>query len=253
MVLLIKMGVGEAYMLKIAIVDDEYDQIQEINQVVSGFFTEKKITISIDLFTNGEDLLNATAMYDIIFLDIQMGGIDGIETAQKLRINNKRTALFYVTSYSDYVLKSMSLHPFAFIVKPYSKDEIYKNLEDYIEFTNNMSTESIIEYFKFQYEKQLIKINIDEICYFHYIGNRIIEIVTKTRKYQISDSISKLFETLNHKIFLMPEQSFIVNIEHISRIDGKDKTLVMKNGCIIPIARRKYTEFFNLLNEYLSN
>ena len=49
MVLLIKMGVGEAYMLKIAIVDDEYDQIQEINQVVSGFFTEKKILISVDL------------------------------------------------------------------------------------------------------------------------------------------------------------------------------------------------------------
>lgn len=240
-------------MIRIAVVDDEREQIDDLVEIISCFFNQENIKYIINDFESGETLLKSQISFDIIFLDIQMGGIDGIETAQKLRINNKRTALFYVTSYSDYVLKSMSLHPFAFIVKPYSKDEIYKNLEDYIEFTNNMSTESIIEYFKFQYEKQLIKINIDEICYFHYMGNRIIEIVTKTRKYQISDSISKLFETLNHKIFLMPEQSFIVNIEHISRIDGKDKTLVMKNGCIIPIARRKYTEFFNLLNEYLSN
>lgn len=240
-------------MIRIAVVDDEREQIDNLIEIISCFFSQKHIKYMIDDFESGESLLKSQTIFDIIFLDIQMRGIDGIETAQKLRINNKQTALFYVTSYSDYVLKSMSLHPFAFIVKPYSKDEIYKNLEDYIAFTNKMSMDSITEYFKLQYEKQLIKINIDEICYFHYIGNRIIEIVTKTRKYQISDSISKLFETLNHKIFLMPEQSYIVNIGHISRIDGTDKTLVMKNGCIIPIARRKYTEFFNLLNEYLSN
>lgn len=240
-------------MIRIAVVDDEREQIDNLFEIISCFFSQKHTKYMIDDFENGETLLKSETVFDIIFLDIQMSGIDGIETAQKLRINNKHTALFYVTSYSDYVLKSMSLHPFAFIVKPYSKDEIYKNLEDYIAFTNNMNMDSITEYFKLQYKKQLIKINVDEICYFHYIGNRIIEIVTKTRKYQISDSISKLFETLNHKIFLMPEQSFIVNIGHISRIDGNDKTLVMKNGCIIPIARRKYTEFFNLLNEYLSN
>lgn len=240
-------------MIRIAVVDDEREQIDHLIEIISCFFSQKHIKYMIDDFESGENLLKSKTVFDIIFLDIQMSGIDGIETAQKLRINNKRTALFYVTSYSDYVLKSMSLHPFAFIVKPYSKDDIYKNLEDYIAFTNNINMDSITEYFKLQYEKQLIKIKIDEICYFHYIGNRIIEIVTQTRKYQISDSISKLFETLNHKIFLMPEQSFIVNIGHISRIDGNDKTLVMKNGCIIPIARRKYTEFFNLLNEYLSN
>ena len=54
MILLIKIE-GEIAVLKIAIVDDEYDQIQKINQVVSRFFTEKKISISVDLFTNGED------------------------------------------------------------------------------------------------------------------------------------------------------------------------------------------------------
>lgn len=239
-------------MIRIAVVDDEREQIDNLFEIISCFFSQKHTKYMIDDFENGETLLKSETVFDIIFLDIQMSGIDGIETAQKLRINNKQTALFYVTSYSDYVLKSMSLHPFAFIVKPYSKDEIYKNLEDYIAFTNNMNMDSITEYFKLQHKKQLIKINVDEICYFHYIGNRIIEIVTKTRKYQISDSISKLFETLNHKIFLMPEQSFIVNIGHILRIDGKDKTLVMKNGCIIPIARRKYNEFLNMLNKYLS-
>lgn len=239
-------------MIRIAVVDDEREQIDNLIEIISCFFIQKYIKYMIDDFENGETLLKSETVFDIIFLDIKMSGIDGIETAQKLRINHKQTALFYVTSYSDYVLKSMSLHPFAFILKPYSKDEIYKNLEDYIAFTNNMNMDSITEYFKLQYKKQLIKINIDEICYFHYIGNRIIEIVTKTRKYQISDSISNLFDTLNHNIFLMPEQSFIVNIGHISRIDGKDKTLVMKNGCIIPIARRKYNEFLNMLNKYLS-
>ena len=121
-------------MLKIAIVDDEYDQIQKINQVVSRFFTEKKISISVDLFTNGEDLLNGATLYDIIFLDIQMTGIDGIETGQRLRVNNKNAAMFYITSYQAYIQKSMTIHPFAFIVKPFTDEIIRKNLDDYLKY-----------------------------------------------------------------------------------------------------------------------
>ena len=103
-------------MLKIAIVDDEYNQIQKINQVVSVFFSEREIAISVDLFTSGEDLLNSSTMYDIIFLDIEMSGINGIETGQRLRVNNKNAAMFYITSFQNYIQQSMTIHPFAFIV-----------------------------------------------------------------------------------------------------------------------------------------
>ena len=95
-------------MIRIAVVDDEREQIDHLIEIISCFFSQKHIKYMIDDFESGENLLKSKTVFDIIFLDIQMSGIDGIETAQKLRINNKRTALFYVTSYSDYVLKSMA-------------------------------------------------------------------------------------------------------------------------------------------------
>ena len=61
-------------MIKIAIVDDEINQIQKIQQIVSDFFEDKKIQININTFTSGEALLSDSNSYNLIFLDIQMNG-----------------------------------------------------------------------------------------------------------------------------------------------------------------------------------
>ena len=122
-------------MIRIAIVDDELAQIQLIQKIVEDFFEEKHKQISINTFTSGEALLSNSICYDLIFLDIQMNGINGIETAQRLRVKNKKAALLYITSYQDYIQKSMTIHPFAFILKPISKEEVRKNLDDYLIYT----------------------------------------------------------------------------------------------------------------------
>lgn len=253
MVLLIKMGVGEAYMLKIAIVDDEYDQIQEINQVVSGFFTEKKITISIDLFTNGEDLLNATAMYDIIFLDIQMPGIDGIETGQRLRVNNKNAAMFYITSYKDYIQQSMTIHPFAFIVKPFTEEIVRGNLDDYLKYKHCDKKKQKEVFMIDTVDDRHFNVNMNEIMYFSYKGERITAVFMKNSSFEIKNSLTSIYENLNHDCFVIPHRSFIVNLQHIKEIDGKSKNIVMKNGDLVFIARGKYNDVINSLTGYIAN
>lgn len=252
MILLIKME-GEIAVLKIAIVDDEYDQIQKINQVVSRFFTEKKISISVDLFTNGEDLLNGATLYDIIFLDIQMTGIDGIETGQRLRVNNKNAAMFYITSYQAYIQKSMTIHPFAFIVKPFTDEIIRKNLDDYLKY----------KYYDKKKQKELFMIdtiddrhfnvNMNEIMYFSYKGERITAVFMKDSSFEIKNSLTSIYEKLNHNYFVIPHRSFIVNLQHIHEIDGKNKNIVMKNGDLVFIARGKYNDIINSLSRYIAN
>lgn len=253
MVLLIKMGVGEAYMLKIAIVDDEYDQIQEINQVVSGFFTEKKILISVDLFTSGEDLLNATAMYDIIFLDIQMPGIDGIETGQRLRVNNKNAAMFYITSYQNYIQQSMTIHPFAFIVKPFTDEDIRKNLDDYLKYKHCDKKKQKELFMIDTVDDRHFNVNMNEIMYFSYKGERITAVFMKNSSFEIKNSLTSIYENLNHDCFVIPHRSFIVNLQHIKEIDGKSKNIVMKNGDLVFIARGKYNDVINSLTGYITN
>lgn len=252
MVLLIKWG-DEVIMLKIAIVDDEYQQIQKINQVVSGFFTEKKISISVDLFTSGEDLLNAAAMYDLIFLDIQMPGIDGIETGQRLRVNNKNAAMFYITSYKDYIQQSMTIHPFAFIVKPFTDEDINKNLDDYLKYQYNAKKKQKEIFMIDTVDDRHLNVNMNEILYFSYKGERITAVFMKDSSFEIKNSLTVIYEQLNHDCFVIPHRSFIVNLQHIKEIDGKSKNIVMKNGDLIFISRRKYNDVINSLSGYIAN
>ena len=241
-------------MLRIAIVDDESLQIQLIQKIAEDFFEGKHKQISINTFTSGEALLADSICYDLIFLDIQMSGIDGIETAQRLRVKNKKSALIYITSYQNYIQKSMTIHPFAFILKPVSEEEVRKNLDDYLIYTDFVNEKNPSElYYLNTTDDRHFYINMDDILYFHYLDNRIVEVVLHNAKYKIKDSMTNIYSLLNHEYFIIPNQSFIVNVHHIDEIDGKNKKLVMKNGGLVLIPRRKYNEVIEILNRYIAD
>lgn len=241
-------------MIRIAVVDDEIDQIQKIEQVLSQFFKQKEIQICIDTFNNGESLLEKDFSYDIIFLDIMMNGIDGIETAQRFRVNHKNSALFYITSFQDYIQKSMTIHPFAFIVKPFSSQEIIKNLEDYLKYNDSVGKKKSKDiYMIHSIDERHLKINMSDILYFYYKGNRIVEIITNNSEFKIKGSLAGIYSELNHNFFIFPHRSFIVNLHQIREIDGKNKKIVMKNGNLILIARDKYNEVIDALSYYIAD
>ena len=241
-------------MLRIAIVDDEHEERTAISKIVNDFFKEKNTQIILNTFSGGEALLNDKTSYDVIFLDIQMGeGIDGIETAQKLRVDNKNAALFYVTSYRDYIQQSMTIHPFAFIVKPFSQKEICGNLEDYVEYAKLKIEKENSELYRISaIEGRIINLNINNILYFHYMENRTIDVITADSTYTIKEKLSNIYDTLEHSRFIMPNQSFIVNISGIKEIDSKNKKIVMQNDDLILISRRKYNNMLDSINHYLS-
>lgn len=241
---------GGGTMLRIAIVDDEIEQIQKIGQVVSQFFEQKEIQISIDTFCNGEKLLKKDFSYDIIFLDIMM---DGIETAQRFRVNHKKSELFYITSFQDYIQNSMTIHPFAFIAKPFSDNEIVQNLEDYLIYNYSDKKKSKEMYMIHTIDDRHMKINTSDILYFYYKGNRIVEVITDNSVYKIKNSLSGIYAELNHDDFIFPHRSFIVNLHQIKEIDGKNKKIVMKNGNLILISRDKYNDVIDALSCYITD
>lgn len=118
-------------MLRIAIVDDEPSVVDEIRQIVISFFQAQGKQIDISCFSSGEELISYHQKYDLIFLDIQMQGMDGIRTAQELRKNDKKAVMIYVTSFGSEMARSFSVHPFAFLEKPVNADLLRKNLQDY--------------------------------------------------------------------------------------------------------------------------
>lgn len=239
-------------MIKIAIVDDEKEEVAKLSKTVADFFEEKEMEYKILPFYCGEDLLQCNIPVDIVFLDVEMGELSGIETAQRLRNWNKWAELIYVTSYGDYITKAMTFHPFDYITKPFYAEQIFKTLEDYLIHTNSIKAKSK-EYFQIKIENSCCYLEMNDIYYFYYCEDRTVEVKMRKEKYKIRDSITNIYNIVNRQYFIMPAPNVIVNIQHINKIDVKNKKLILENGEEILISRRKYKEVFDMLNRFMTN
>lgn len=232
--------------------DDEKEQVSLIKNIVTDFCEKRNMEYKILPFYCGEDLLECNIPIDVAFLDIQMGKIDGIETAQRLRTWNKWVALIYVTSYGEYIKKAMTIHPFSYITKPFKAEQISKVLEEYLEYQRSINA-GTKEYFQLNTNNFCRYIEMDDIYYFYYLEDRTVEVKLRKEKYKIKDSITNIYNIVDHRYFIVPAPSIIVNIQHIRNIDGKNKKLILENGEEILISRRKYKEVFDALNRYMTN
>lgn len=148
--------------------------------------------------------------------------------------------------------RSFTVHPFAFIVKPIQVDKFYNNLDDYLKYYTDSST-SEKQYAQILTKNQWVRIEESEICYFQYLENRQIEVVLKNGKsYYTKGSIANLYETLNQRLFIVPQQSFIINMEYIKNIDLQKKIIKMQNNMSISISRQKFNDIINQINAYVS-
>lgn len=223
-------------MLKIAIVDDEQRIVEEIQDIVTSFFKEHNKPIEISCFTSGEEIVSYHQCYDLIFLDIQMQGMDGIDTAVELRKNEKKAVMFYVTSYGSEMARSFAVHPFAFIEKPVDKAVIRKNLQDYMEYAFKEQGFKVIQ---FETLTGTAFIRPDEILYFEYIGNRKIRLVCDASDFFLQDTIKNIYSLVKQYGFMKPHQSFIVNPAKIKALLESDLLMIDNTKIPIPLKRKK--------------
>ena len=105
--------------MKIALVDDMTDIRNEMRQILKDFSSDNHVTFEIDEFNSGEDLLSdyTAYTYDIIFMDVYMDSMTGIETAQKLRQNDCRTIIIFLTSSEEHIFFKIRVLSSVFSVK----------------------------------------------------------------------------------------------------------------------------------------
>ena len=121
-------------MYKIAICDDDSLQVSHLETQISKYFDEINVYYEIDGYYKGNRLVKAMSTqadnYQLIFLDIEMEDINGIETAKLLRNLDKSFVLIYVTSYEQYALESFEVSPFRYLIKPVSTEKLRDVLSD---------------------------------------------------------------------------------------------------------------------------
>jgi len=233
--------------LRIAVCDDEKlirDTIAERIKKLYPFYEILK-------YKNGEKLLEDTIESDIVFLDIQMDGMDGIETAKCLRKRNKKIILIFLTAWEEYVFQAFDVEAFHYLIKPLRKEKFYQVLEAAI----NKVEEIQGAMQKKREEKSILvkvgtssqKIYLDEIIYAE-IYNRKVTLYTTTKNIEFYAKMSNLEQELGED-FVRPHRSYLVHLRYVSKYCATDITL--ENGTVILLAKQKYKEFVKRYMKYI--
>lgn len=218
-------------MIKTAICDDEKIVLDEICSKVQDAFSE--INCAAEIFKTHkpfdlvEHIKNSTT--DVLFLDIDMPSLSGMDIAQFLIDSNAEILLVFVTSHDTLVYQSFRYHPFGFIRKSHFDEEIgavVKSIADELQ--------KRIEHFSFKTNEGFFKVPFEDIIYFESESN-YINLHCTDNQYRFRGTITSLENELNAKGFIRTHKGFLVNQQHIFAIKGDDIELSSKE--LLPIGR----------------
>ena len=223
--------------MKVAICDDNINYISIIENYINKF---KKDAVECDAYTSGEDLVysyrDKKERYDVIFLDMEMGQLNGIETANIIREIDEHVIIVFVTSHTEYMRESFKCSPFRFLVKPVDDEEFETVFYD---ICKKLSKIKMV--FAFSENKTKVRLFCDDIICCESQGHWIW-IYTKEQTYKLRKSMNELYEKLDKNMLYRVHKSFIVNFHYIKLIKENDIELYHFNKTV-PISRsyRKMT------------
>lgn len=218
----------------IAVCDDEELALTTISGAVKNEFAQSGVNVEIITFNEPKLLLesNRTSNFDVIFLDIDMPKLDGIETARIIKNQNPKSLIIFVTGKDELVYKSFEAHPFGFIRKLKLKDEISRVVEDVVK------EQSRNEYMlNFKIEGIHYKLFADEIVYIKSRGNYIIINTTDGLAYKYKDSINKKEIELSEQGFVRAHEKYLVNLKYIFKINKSSVNVIQNYD--IPVSRSR--------------
>lgn len=232
------------FMINVAICDDEKCISDKIEKMVKTFFGKKKVDISVLQYFSGEELLRGSKDIDILFLDIGMQGIDGIETAKRLRANDYKGFLIFITILKEMVFRSFEVQPFDYLIKPVKEEQFEKTMERLFFSINDREKANLLV--QRGYESNII--SFQDIVYCEIIDRKMYLHLNSDEVIDYYESIENLEKKLDERFFKC-HRSYLINLNYLKSY--KDNMAYMANGKEIPVSRLRSRDFSNAILQYM--
>ncbi len=220
-------------MIKIAICDDDVEELEIISSYVSKGVKELDIPFNLSSFEEGQDLMDHLRLFkdtfDIIFLDIYMKFSNGIDVAKKIREFDKECKIIFITSSKEHAIDSYDVNAIYYILKPFNEEKLSNAIKIAIAGLQKENKQILIKNKKGSY-----RITYNSILYAESKA-RVVDLHLKSG--EIISFYSKLedfFQSLDDERFLKCHKSFVVNMDYALKIENKK--IFMINNITIPIS-----------------
>lgn len=231
-------------MLFIAICDDEEYFCLKEQEFITQYLSKKNQKVQIDRYASGEELLeqgDAVAKYDIIFLDVNMDRLDGVETARRIRKFSNRNFIVFVTAFVQYAVNGYEVDAVRCVIK----DERYED-----RLTECM--DAILK--RIQGKKDTITLPFQEgtrelsLANLVYVESQLHKLIfhvenEEAKVYTMYEKLDKIDEILQEAGFCRTHQSFLVNLQYIQRLERYSVWLT--DGSCLGISKARYNDAMN--------
>lgn len=229
--------------MKILLCDDQSNYLDELRLHVEEYMKNHFIKPEYVVSTSSEEIIASKDIFDLAFLDIQMGDIGGLTVAKELKRRNNKVVIFFVTNYPEFQDDAMDLRVFRFFEKPFDVNRLYSGLDKALEYLD----ETYIDVYLAQGGTHL-KVLVDDIYYIKR-ENREIIVVTKNGEYKTSKSLEYWNEKLPNTFFYLVHKSFLINLHYVTKYSYTE--VFINENTRISIATRKQAEFHKYWFMYL--
>lgn len=225
--------------MKIAICDDDAADLK----LMQSYCARYDPTIPTTAFTSGEALLEAYGkdFYDLVFLDIEMGQLNGLELGARLIRLSPKPVIVFTTQSLNYAVRGYGI-AMRYLPKPIT----YDTFSDVMRLAMERILPQKISIFS---NGMQMLIPINEIMYFEVLRHQLLIHLNNGENISVRSTLTEAISQVPHSIFAQPHKSYYINMEYVDRLTQQNIT--MTNGDLIPIGRSRKNDFQHRLSEYI--
>lgn len=230
--------------MNIAIVEDDARQRAECRQYILKYFEGRENQCRITEFSDGDEILeNYRADYDLIFLDIQMQRLDGMQTAERIRQLDGEVYLIFITNLANYAIKGYGVNALDFVLKPVN----YLMLKQLLTRVERMLESRARRYITLPTDHGLTRLDVSQIYYME-TENHAVCVYTSRGMWRLRESMRNMESMMANYDFFRCNSCYLVNLAHVEQVEGSTAIVA---GHELAISRPRYKAFMAALTSYI--
>ena len=232
----------------VAVVDDKRNDSGKLQRTIQRWFAENHRPGSFSCFNDGLSLLKVfePEKFQIVFMDIIMDKLSGIDTARRLRDSDSRLLIVFTTASDEFAFEAFPLHPFDYVMKPYSTERVGHVLSEAVKFL-----ETPEPFFAAKVSRSTYHIPFRKISAV-LSNDHFVEVVMSDGNSMLcSMKFSEAEESLmNDSRFLMCNRGIIINMDCVSSLSRDKSSIIMADGSYYPVRVRGRGEIIQAFTQY---
>lgn len=224
----------KAAIMRIAICNRNKETGKNLKNKIYEYCAHKNIDAVVENFSSGEELLGVASSYNLVFLDYELDGRDGLDIANEVKKLSNTTAVILCSDRGELVFKAFEANVFRFLLLPLSDRELFRTLDSFFEAYN--STTSLL----IKSGEELIRINVSEILFLE-ANNKHCVIYTTEEAFECNKTMARVYEMIKNNYFGKIHRAYVVNLSKVKKFNSNNMTLC--DGTQLHISRKYFPTF----------